>query len=188
MEGDALIRFQDLDESGYFSTWNDFSEALLLRFGPAYDDPMEAITRLRQTSTVTLYKTQFEVLSNRLKNLSEKYKLGCFLSGLKDDIRLPFRLLSPQNLNKAFAMAKIQEECVLNSRRTLKFSSYTNLNRQNNRSNMASDAKVEVRYKRDKFSSVVPRSNIPIQKLSSAQMEDRRKKGLCYTCNENVSF
>jgi hypothetical protein len=99
-----------------------------LRFGPAYDDPMEAITRFRQTSTVTLYKIQFEILSNRLKNLSEKYKLSCFLSGFKDDIRLPLRLLSPHNLNKAFPMAKIQEECVLNSRRTSKFSSYTNLN------------------------------------------------------------
>jgi len=184
MEGDALIWFQDSDESGYFSTWNDFSEALLLRFGPAYDDPMEAITRLRQTSTVTLYKTQFEVLSNRLKNLSEKYKLSCFLSGLKDDIRLPLRLLDPQNLNKAFAMAKIQEECVLNSRRTSKFSSYTNLNWQSNRSNMASDAKVEMGYKKDNSSSMVPRSNILIQKLSSAQMEDRKRKGLCYTCDE----
>jgi hypothetical protein len=54
MEGDALIWFQDSKDSGYFPTWNDFSKALLLRFGPAYDDPMEAITWLRQTSTVTL--------------------------------------------------------------------------------------------------------------------------------------
>jgi formyltetrahydrofolate synthetase len=111
-----------------------------------------------------------------LKNLSEKYKLGCFLSGLKDDIRLPLRIWSPHNLNKAFAMAKIQEESVLNSKRTSKFSSYMNMNWQNNRSNMVSDAKVEVGYKRDNSFSVVPRSNIPIQKLSSAQMEDRRKK------------
>jgi hypothetical protein len=79
-------------------------------------------------------------------------------------------------LNKAFAIAKIQDECVLNSRRTSKFSSYTNMNWQNNRSNMASNAKVEVGYKRDNSSSVVPRSNIAIQKLLSAQMEDRRKK------------
>jgi hypothetical protein len=133
---------------------------------------------------LSLYKTKFEVLSNRLKNLSEKYKLTCFLSGLKDEIRLPLRLMNPQNLNNAFAMAKIQEECVLNSRRTSKFSSYTNLNWQNNRSNMASDAKLEVGYKRDNSSSMVSRSNISIQKLSSAQMEDRRKKGLCYTCDE----
>jgi hypothetical protein len=49
---------------------------------------------------------------------------------------------------------------------------------------MASDAKVKVGYKRYNSSSVVPRSNILIHKLSGAQMEDRRKKGLCYTCDE----
>jgi hypothetical protein len=74
---------------------------------------MEAITRLRQTSTVALYKTQFEVLSNRLKGLPDKYKLSCFLSGLKDEIRLPLKL-SPLNLDRAFAMAQMQES-VLNS-------------------------------------------------------------------------
>jgi hypothetical protein len=184
MEGDALIWFQDSEDSGYFTHWRDFTEVLLLRFEPAYDDQMESITRLRQTSTVTLYKTQFEVLSNRLKGLFEKFKLICFLSSLKDEIRLPLRLLSPRNLNKAFAMAKIQEECVLNSRRTSKFNTYTNLNWQNNRGNMVGDVKLEGGYKKDNSSSMTQKSTIPIQKLSLAQIEDRRKKGLCYTCNE----
>jgi len=115
-----------------------FTDALLLRF-----DPMETLTRLRQTSTVTLYKIQFEVLSNRLKNLSEEYKLSCFLNGLKDDIRLPLRLLSPQNLNNAFTMAKIQEGGVLNFRRTSKFSTCTNSNWQNSKGVMDGDAKLE---------------------------------------------
>jgi hypothetical protein len=95
MEGELLIWFRNSEECGYFTHWEAFTKALLLRFGPAYDDPMEALTRLRQTSTVTLYKTQFEVLSNRLKGLSEKYKLSCFMSGLKDEIRFPLRLLNP---------------------------------------------------------------------------------------------
>lgn len=91
---------------------------------------MEAITRLRQTSIVALYKTQFEVISNRLKGLPDKYKLSCFLSGLKDEITLPLKLLSPLNLDRAFAMAQMQES-VLNFRKTSKFSSYKNLNLQN---------------------------------------------------------
>jgi hypothetical protein len=41
---------------------------------------------------MNLYKTQFEVLSNRLRGLSEKHKLSCFMSGLKDEIRFPLRL------------------------------------------------------------------------------------------------
>jgi len=78
-----------------------------------------------------------------LKNLSEEYKLSCFLNGLKDDIRLPLRLLSPQNLNNVFAMAKIQEWGVLNFRRTSKFSTYTNSNWQNSKGVMNDDAKLE---------------------------------------------
>ena len=67
-----------------------------MRFGStAYDDPMETLTRLSQTTSVAMYKAQFEVLSNRIKGLSSSNKLSCFLSGLKDEIRLPIRMLNP---------------------------------------------------------------------------------------------
>lgn len=55
MEGQALIWFQDLEDSGVLKSWEVFVQALLMRFGPsAYDDPMEMLTRLRQTSSVEL--------------------------------------------------------------------------------------------------------------------------------------
>lgn len=54
---------------------------------------MEMLTRLRQSSSVETYKSQFEALSNRLKSLIKSYKLSCFLSELKDKIRLPIRML-----------------------------------------------------------------------------------------------
>lgn len=39
--------------------------ALLLSFGPtAYEDPMDALTRLKQTTLIAAYKAQFEVMSN----------------------------------------------------------------------------------------------------------------------------
>lgn len=70
-----------------------------IKFGAsAYDDPMETLTKLRQVSYVSTYKTQFEALSNRIKELSERHKLSCFLSGLKDEIHIPDRMLNPQNL------------------------------------------------------------------------------------------
>lgn len=67
-----------------------------MRFGLApYDDPMESFTKLRQTSTVVVYKANFETLSNRIKGLSPMHKLSCFLNGLKDEICLPMRMLTP---------------------------------------------------------------------------------------------
>ncbi len=65
--------------------------------------------RLRQVSTVAEYTSQFEALSNRLRGVSEQNRLSCFLSGLKDDIRLPVRMLHPPNLGAAFGLAKLQE-------------------------------------------------------------------------------
>ncbi len=57
MEGEALVWFQDADEDGQFPTWAAFTQALLVRFGPAYDDPMESLVKLRQSSTVGDYTT-----------------------------------------------------------------------------------------------------------------------------------
>jgi hypothetical protein len=78
MEGEALIWFQDADESGQFPTWDAFVQALLIRFGPAYDDPMEELMRLRQSSFVADYTAQFEAHSNRLRGVSERNRLSCF--------------------------------------------------------------------------------------------------------------
>ena len=94
MDGDALVWFQDSDENGVFATWEGFVDALLTRFGTAaYEDPMESLTKLRQTFNVVIYKGQFKALSNRTKGLSESHKLSCFLSGLKDEVRLPMKML-----------------------------------------------------------------------------------------------
>lgn len=102
IEGKALVWFQDLDESRGLTSWEEFVEALLVRFGPSsYNDPMEQLTRLRQVGTVEEYKANYEILSNRLRGLSEQYKLSYFLSGLRDDIRLLVRMFNPNNLTTA---------------------------------------------------------------------------------------
>ena len=98
MDLEALIWFQEAEEAGVSSDWESFVPALHVRFGTsACDDPIEVLTRMRQTSTLALYKAEFEAVSNRVKGLSPLHKLSCFLSGLKDEIRLPIEcsILSP---------------------------------------------------------------------------------------------
>lgn len=46
MEGEALVWFLDANATGQFPTWEAFLKALQTRFGPAYDDPMETLTKL----------------------------------------------------------------------------------------------------------------------------------------------
>jgi hypothetical protein len=117
MEGEVLVWFQDADEAGLFPTWEDFLQALLTRFGPVYDDPMESLMKLRQISTVAEYTTQFEALSNRLRGISDRNRLSCFLSGLKDEVRLPLKMLNPLTLVAAFGLAKLQKEYLVSTLR-----------------------------------------------------------------------
>ena len=64
-------------------------------------------------------------MSNRIKGLSPLHKLSCFLSGLKDEIKLPIRTLNPQTLNEAFGLAKIQEEYVFSCKKSSEFQQET---------------------------------------------------------------
>ena len=104
LNGEALIWFQDSEQAG----------------DSTYDDPMEALTRLKQTTSVVSYKGNFEILSNKIKRLSKSHKISCFLSGLKDEIRLLVRMLVPKSLNDAFGLAKIQEEFLISNRKSFK--------------------------------------------------------------------
>lgn len=82
--------------------------AYLVRFGPSsYDNPMKTLTRLRQMGSVEEYKIECEAVSNTLKKLSGHHKLICFLSGLKDKIRLPVKMYNPLDLLTAFSLTKI---------------------------------------------------------------------------------
>ena len=172
MEGEALIWFQDSEEVGLFVDWESLIQALHIRFGAtAYDDPMETLTRLRQTASVSLYKAQFEVLSNRIKGLSATHKLSCFVSGLRDEIRLPVRMLSPKSLNEAFGLAKIQEEYNWSCKKFAKA--------------QGDQGKPSILGAPPKTSSLLEtKPRLPIKRISPAQMEERKKKGLCYNCDE----
>jgi hypothetical protein len=113
MEGKALSWFQALRNSNNLSSWEEFLVAIQVRFGKgAYDDPMETLSKLKQTGALEEYKTQFEVLANRVLRLIDSHKVSMFLGGLRDDIRLPVRMFNPKTLNDAYALARIQEECL----------------------------------------------------------------------------
>ncbi|XP_076897827.1 uncharacterized protein LOC143551249 [Bidens hawaiensis] len=70
-------------------TWAEFTSALLQRFGPTdFEDPSEAFSRLKQITTVAAYQEAFERISQRV----DVFLLGCFIGGLKDEIRLEVKI------------------------------------------------------------------------------------------------
>jgi hypothetical protein len=180
MEGEALVWFQDANEAGQFPTWEAFLQALLTRFDPVYDDPMESLMQLRQTSKVAEYTTQFEALSNFLCGLSDRNRLSCFLSGLKDEVCIPLRMLSPHTLVATFGLAKLQEEYLTCTHHPVRqYSSYSS----NKQLPWSSSDSFSLTSPSSMVASRSP-SVVPIQKLSPAEMKERHDKGLCYNCDE----
>jgi hypothetical protein len=179
MEGEALIWFQDADESDQFPTWNAFVQAMLTRFGLVYDDPMEALMRLCQSSSVVDYTAQFEALSNRLCGIFEKNCLSCFLNGLKEDIRLPIRMLHPANLVAPLGLAKLQEEYLHSFLRPFCSSSSSfSMGRQQSWSYISAPPSQPLLPSPSSVTSPAkPNPGFPIQRISSGQMKEHREKG-----------
>lgn len=155
-----------MESAGGFPSLETFVRFLLIRFGlSAYEDPMEAFTKLQQTTTVESYKYEFEYLSNQLHGLAEPYNFNCFLGGLREDIRYMVQMIQLQSLLNAFGITKMQEENVAALKRVVK------LGLGPPRTSLALPTPA------NKVTAVV-------QRLSPTQMNEKRDKSLCYNCDE----
>jgi hypothetical protein len=184
LDEEALVWFQDCEHE--LHGWNDFVRAIQIRFGPAsYDDPMELLTKLKQTHNIAAYKSQFESTSNRVRDLSDMHKLSCFMSGMKDEIRLAVKMQGPRNLGEAYALAKIQEEYMATVKRSTRPTYEPSRGSWVQSQAQQGAARVENKSGDSKQFSAKP--SMPVQRLTPMQMSERRKKGLCYNCDERWS-
>ncbi|GJZ53419.1 transposon ty3-G gag-pol polyprotein [Tanacetum coccineum] len=160
-------------------TWAEFSTALLRRFGPTdFEDPSEALSRLTQTSTVATYVEAFERLSHRVDGLPEVFLLGCFIGGLKDEIRLEVKIKKPRNLSDAISIAHLVENKLTLQRTPSSFSR-----------NVGSTAPPKPPTS-DGLLGPGPTTRLalpalpPIHRISNQEAYECHKKGLCYYCDE----
>lgn len=109
-------------------------------------------------------------LSNRIRSLSPQHKFSCFLSGLKDEVRVPMRMLNSPTLIAAFGLAKIHEEYLLGCKKSYK------IPHEHVRPSLLGLSKV--------CTPVDTRNKIPVERISHSQMEEREKKGLGYNCDD----
>ncbi|KAL5751710.1 hypothetical protein ACOSQ2_022217 [Xanthoceras sorbifolium] len=57
-----------------------------------------------QTSTVIAYQEAFEKLSHRVDGLPKNFLIGCFVAGLKDEIRLDVKVKKPSTLSDTIGL------------------------------------------------------------------------------------
>ena len=92
-------------------TWDEFTNVVQHRFGRTdYEDPSEALTRLKQTTTIATYQEAFERFSHRVDSLPEKFLIGCFIAGLRDDIRIDVKIKQPGTLADTIGVAQLIEQ------------------------------------------------------------------------------
>jgi len=190
MEEEALTWYQWMHSNYQLLSWPMFLNALELRFAPShFDDPRGTLFKLCQTTTFKDYQTAFETLANRISGFPNQFFLSCFIYGLKPAICREVQAFQPTSLSHAISLAHLQED-KLNDRSsfipnrrpknpTLNTPITTNTHRPNTTTRPAL--------------TIVPNTTTPtnnpcptptIRRLSLAELQARRDRGLCYNCDE----
>ncbi|GKC64326.1 retrotransposon gag protein [Tanacetum coccineum] len=160
LSGDALSWHKYLYNNNLLTTWEAFTRALETRFGPSsYDNHQAALFKLKQTSTVTAYQTEFERLSNCVVGLPPEALLNCFLSGLRQDIQQELSILRPHTITQAIGLAKLIEE------------------KPNDQVSTPTGSTLLAAPSRSS-------ETLPVKRFSPTDMQKRRAEGLCYNCPE----
>nr|GEU96796.1 hypothetical protein [Tanacetum cinerariifolium] len=100
-------------------SWNSFKEAILLRFGNVFEDPIADIKNLRHTSTIGEYQNAFDMLLSTT-DLPEDQQISFYIAGLQNDVQLAVKMFRPKSLAEAYHLSKIQETQIKESRQRYK--------------------------------------------------------------------
>ena len=159
----------------------------MLRFGTTnYEDPSEALTRLKQTSTIATYQETFEMLSHWVDGLPENYLIGCFIARLCDDIRLDVKLKQPCTLADTIGAARLIEECNSLQKKGSSYfcpqvAAFTPRSAPNNTTGVLEPPPTP------KVGQPSTIATIPFRRITSQEARERCEKGLCYYCDEKFS-
>nr|KYP63732.1 Transposon Ty3-G Gag-Pol polyprotein [Cajanus cajan] len=184
MDKDVVPWFQMMQKTSPFRSWVSFTHALELEFGPSpFDCPRSTLFKLTQSGSVGDYYLEFTALANRVTGVTVDALLDCFISGLKADIRRDVITQNPNSLLKAVSLAKLFEEKHTSTIKPYSHSTY-NRNLNTNPKTNTLPALLPTPNQKPSTQTGVPTN---VKKISLAEMQLRRDKGLCYTCNDKFT-
>ncbi|GJT91008.1 putative mitochondrial protein [Tanacetum coccineum] len=152
---------------GENASWNSFKEAILLRFGSAYDDPMAEIKNLRQVGNIEEYQNAFDKLNSRV-DLPKEQQISFYIAGLQKEIELAVRMFRPKTLAEVYNLSKIQDAA-------LKLNKQSVVVKQTPAPNTTLAAK-------SSFNTPYPK-----RQLTQKEFQERRAKNLCFYCDEKYT-
>ncbi|XP_021596651.1 uncharacterized protein LOC110603257 [Manihot esculenta] len=169
--GDAQLWYQLLKQENPVITWADFKEGFYARYGPnQLVDYFGELSKLQQRRTVQMYQTQFEKLLAKVGPLSQARQVGCFVSGLISSIRTNVQANRPKSLSEAIALARLYE-----ARNSVQVKGTSTTSRP--------------AFQTSRPSPVISQlAANPIKRLTWEELNERKKLGLCFKCNEKFGL
>ena len=162
LEPNQFVWYQWLFSSKKFITWAIFMEELIAHYEDTKNNTFfSQLISLKQKGSIMEHIEEFQKLNIRVKDIPEEHRIDVFIGYLKDNIQHDVRLWEPDSLEKAFRLARKMESKIMATRK------HTTHN-----------------YKDG--SVVAPSLPQPIR-LKPQQLEEKREKGLCYSCDSKYT-
>jgi len=115
------------------------------------------LINIKQKGSMMEHIEDFQKLNIRVKDILEEHKIDVFIGTLKDNIQHEVRLWEPYSLEKAFRLARKMESKIMETRKPTTHN-----------------------YK---YGSVVVPFLPQPTRLTPQQLEEKRAKGFCYSCD-----
>ena len=193
VEGVVIPWFQLLQRANQLPTWSALVTAIELQFGPSlFDSPRARLFKLSQTSSVVEYYNEFLLLANRSQGLTEAALLDCFISGLKDPIRRDVLAQSPCIVLKAVSLARLFDEKAtlglsVPHNRPTSYSTFK-VNPNSGTSSLQKSNSSSPNALPPILPTPLTKASPPIRRISPAEQQLRREKGLCFTCDAKYTW
>ena len=162
LEPNQFVWYQWLCSRKQFITWAIFTEELIAHYEDTKSNTFfSQLISLKQKGSIMEHIEEFQKLNIRVKDIPEEHRIDVFIGSLKDNIQHDVRLWEPDSLEKAFRLARKMESKIMATRKHT-----THI------------------YKEG--SGVVSSLPQPIR-LTPQQLEEKRAKGLCYSCDSKYT-
>jgi hypothetical protein len=190
LEGVAQSWYLQLQTDEGTPRWHRFKDILQLRFGPPLRSaPLFELAECRRTGTMEEYQNRFQELLPRAGPLEERQRVQLFTGGLLPPLSHAVRIHNPQSLAAAMSLARQVE--------------LMELDRAPTPAHIRPAARGVLPPPPKPAPMALPTPHVPLalpappagaapgrgegRRLSTEEMAERRRLGLCFNCNDKYS-
>ncbi|XP_066338026.1 uncharacterized protein [Miscanthus floridulus] len=178
LEDDAQLWYVQLQRDEGTPPWRRFTELLHLRYGPPLRAaPLAELAECRRIGTVVDYQDRFQALLPRAGPLEETQRVQLFTGGLGPPLSFDVRVHNPQTLAAAMSLARLLE-----------------LREQHTQAPARAAPRGLLPAPAPRLALPAPplpapaaAEGRPLKRLTFQEQDDRRKRGLCFNCDEKYT-